>query len=152
MDQHLKRQRKEYMLQKQQNMGELTKDLDAFYTIFIKKFQAIERDISYQSQNGSNAAGRLDKDSIPMMSAQMREILSQVSTEPYLVNLLPHLIKFVESKSNALIDPETDAIPGDVTIHDMILLVLKSVFDNKFFDLDFSLKTVIPILMNLTIC
>ena len=82
----------------------------------------------------------------------MREILSQVSTEPYLVNLLPHLIKFVESKSNALIDPDTDAIPGDVTIHDMILLVLKSVFDNKFFDLDFSLKTVIPILMNLTIC
>lgn len=30
--------------------------------------------------------------------------------------------------------------------------VLKSVFENKFFDLDFSMKTVIPILMNLTIC
>ena len=30
--------------------------------------------------------------------------------------------------------------------------MLKAVFENKFFDLDFSLKTVIPILMNLTIC
>ena len=66
--------------------------------------------------------------------------------------MLPHLIKFVESKSNALLDPDTEPIPGDVTIHDLILLVLKSVFDNKFFDLDFSMKTVIPILMNLTIC
>jgi hypothetical protein len=82
----------------------------------------------------------------------MKEILSQVSTEPYLVNLLPHLIKFVESKSNALIDVQTEAVPGDVAIHDIILQVLKSVFDNKFFDIDFSMKTVIPILMNLTVC
>lgn len=82
----------------------------------------------------------------------MREILTQVSTEPYLVNLLPHMIKFVESKSNKLMDPSTEAFPGDVAIYDIILQVLKSIFDNKFFDLDFSMKTVIPILMNLTIC
>ena len=30
--------------------------------------------------------------------------------------------------------------------------MLQSVFANKFFDLDFSLKVVIPILMNLTLC
>lgn len=49
-------------------------------------------------------------------------------------------------------DPQAEPVPGDVAIHDLILQVLKSVFENKFFDLDFSLKTVIPILMNLTIC
>lgn len=30
--------------------------------------------------------------------------------------------------------------------------VLRAVFSNKFFELDFSLKIVIPILMNLTLC
>jgi hypothetical protein len=41
--------------------------------------------------------------------------------EPYLVNLLPHLIKFVESKSQTLMDPKAEPIPGDVAIHDLIL-------------------------------
>ena len=36
-------------------------------------------------------------------------------------------------------------------MHNLILQVLKSIFANKFFDLDFSLKTVIPVLMNLTL-
>ena len=81
----------------------------------------------------------------------MKEILLQISTEPFLVNLLPHLIKFVESKSQALMEPEM-TISGDVAMHNLILKVLKSIFANKFFDLDFSLKTVIPVLMNLTLC
>ena len=76
----------------------------------------------------------------------------QVSMEPFLVNLLPHLIKFVESKSSALMDPSKGAVPGDVQLHNLVLQVLRSVFTNKFFDLDFSLKDVIPILMNLTLC
>lgn len=136
----------------QQRMGELTKDLDAFYTIFIKQFQALEREIAYKCQSRVSAAARLDKDVAKVMSPQMKEILAQVSTEPYLVNLLPHLIKFVESKSTSLMDPTQEAIPGDVAIHDLILQVLRAVFQNKFFDLDFSLKIVIPILMNLTTC
>ena len=41
---------------------------------------------------------------------------------------------------------------GDVQLHNLVLQVLKAVFSNKFFDLDFSLKTVIPMLMNLTLC
>ena len=81
----------------------------------------------------------------------MKEILLQISTEPFLVNLLPHLIKFVESKSQALMEAET-SISGDVSMHNLILQVLKSIFSNKFFDLDFSLKSVIPVLMNLTLC
>ena len=44
------------------------------------------------------------------------------------------------------------SISGDVAMHNLILQVLKSIFSNKFFDLDFSLKTVIPVLMNLTLC
>ena len=48
-------------------------------------------------------------------------------------------------------DPDV-TISGDVAIHNLILQVLKSIFSNKFFDLDFSLKTVIPVLMNLTLC
>lgn len=41
--------------------------------------------------------------------------------EPFLVNLLPHLIKFVESKSAALINPKAELIPGDVQLHNLIL-------------------------------
>lgn len=139
-------------MQMQQRMGELTKDLDAFYTIFIKQFQSLEREIGHRSQSSVSALGPLDRNLVKVMSPQMREILSQVSTEPYLVNLLPHLIKYVESKSAALMDAGSEPIPGDVAIHDLILQVLKSVFANRFFDIDFSMKTVIPILMNLTIC
>lgn len=72
--------------------------------------------------------------------------------EPFLVNLLPHLIKFVESKSQTLIGVGTEAVAGDVQLHNLILQVLRAVFSNKFFDLDYSLKVVIPILMNLTLC
>ena len=72
--------------------------------------------------------------------------------EPFLVNLLPHLIKFVESKSQALMDPTKETVPGAVQLHNLVLYVLRSVFSNKFFDLDYSLKDVIPILMNLTLC
>jgi len=34
-----------------------------------------------------------------MSSPQLEEILSQISKEPFFVNLLPHLVKFVETKS-----------------------------------------------------
>jgi hypothetical protein len=36
---------------------------------------------------------------VRFLSPQMREILKQIKEEPFLVNLMPHLIKFVESKS-----------------------------------------------------
>ena len=78
--------------------------------------------------------------------------MTQVSVEPFLANLLPHLIRFVETKSQALIDPTRDPVAADVQIHFVVLQVLKAVFSNKFFDLDFSLKIVIPMLMNLTLC
>ena len=48
------------------------------------------------------------------ISPQLKEILMQVSMEPFLVNLLPHMIKFVESKSQALMDPVSDPVSGDV--------------------------------------
>jgi hypothetical protein len=57
-------------------MGELTKDLDAFYTIFIKQFQSLEREIGHKSQSSVSALGRLDKDIIKVVSPQMREILA----------------------------------------------------------------------------
>ena len=50
----------------------------------------------------------------------MKEILLQISTEPFLVNLLPHLIKYVESKSQVLMEQETQ-ISGDVAMHNLIL-------------------------------
>jgi len=80
----------------------------------------------------------------------MHEILHQISKEPFLVNILPHLIKFVEQKSQLLLASEIP-IPGDVALYSLLLQVLQSVFSNRFFDLDFSLKTVIPILMNVTL-
>ena len=44
---------------------------------------------------------------------QLDEILSQVSREPFLINLLPHMVKFVETKSLAILqEPQF----GDVAI------------------------------------
>ena len=40
---------------------------------------------------------------------------------------------------------------GDVAVFSLLLQVLQSTFSNRFFDFDFSLKTVIPVLMNLTL-
>ena len=40
---------------------------------------------------------------------------------------------------------------GDAALHCLIIQVLKSVLANRFFNFDFSLKTVIPILMNLAL-
>ena len=85
-----------YQNQMSQRVGELTKDLDAFYTIFIKQFHSLEREIISNQQHAS--ASHNDQESA-RMSPQLKEILMQVSMEPFLVNLLPHLIKFVESKS-----------------------------------------------------
>ena len=85
------------------------------------------------------------------LSPQMREILKQIREEPFLVNLLPHLIKFVESKSSSLMQAD-ETVAGDIPVYNLVLQVLQSVFTNKFFDSDPMLKTVIPILMNLTLC
>ena len=49
---------------------------------------------SSQDNKQSNSAGLICE-----ISPQLKEILIQVSMEPFLINLLPHLIKFVESKS-----------------------------------------------------
>lgn len=81
----------------------------------------------------------------------MREILRQIREEPFLVNLMPHLIKFVESKSMALIHAE-ETVTGDVAIFNLIIQVLQAVYANRFFDSDSQLKIVIPILMNITLC
>ena len=118
--------------------------------MFIKQFQSLERTMSHERQSLAIEAS-IDQDFEQHLSPQMKEILLQISTEPFLVNLLPHLIKFVESKSRGLMEVDV-SISGDVAMHNLILLVLKSIFANKFFDLDFSLKSVIPVLMNLTLC
>ena len=118
--------------------------------MFIRQFQGLEREMSHERQSLAIETS-IEQDFESHLNPQMKEILLQISTEPFLVNLLPHLIKFVESKSHALMDPDV-TISGDVAIHNLILQVLKSIFSNKFFDLDFSLKTVIPVLMNLTLC
>ena len=69
----------------------------------------------------------------------------QISMEPFLVNLLPHLVKFVESKSQTLIcsapsQPNDlnarQPVPGDVPLLGLILQVLQAIFENKFFDID----------------
>ena len=48
-----------------------------------------------------------------LTNPQLEELLSQISKEPFLINLLPHLVKFVETKSLAV---QQDAIFGDVSI------------------------------------
>ena len=68
-----------------------------------------------------------------------------------MVNLLPHLVKFVESKSSVIMQAAEPEV-GDVAVLSLLLQILESVFSNRFFDMDFSLKTVIPVLMNLTLC
>jgi hypothetical protein len=79
---------------------------------------------------------------------QITELLSQISTQPYLVNLLPHLIKFVETKT---LQVQQKATMGDVAVINQLLRVLEAVMSNTFYDFDQSLKTVIPVLMNLTL-
>ena len=159
----MRKHRQMYQNQVAMRQGELTKDLDAFYTIFIKQFHGMEREITtaMRSLTGVGAVATASQyfDNGPSQDAtffkispQLKEILMQVSMEPFLVNLLPHMIKFVESKSQALMDPTTEPVAGDVQLHNLILQVLRSVYANKFFDLDFSLKTVIPILMKFTLC
>lgn len=81
----------------------------------------------------------------------MREILGQIREEPFLVNLMPHLIKFVESKSQEMIQAE-EPVAGDVPIFNLIIQVLQSIYSNRYFDSDSQLKVVIPILMNITLC
>ena len=58
-----------------------------------------------------------------LLSPQMKEILTQVSEEPFLVNLLPHLVKFVESKSMVLMTAEEPGV-GDVAVFSLLLQVL----------------------------
>lgn len=81
----------------------------------------------------------------------MREILKQIRQEPFLVNLMPHLIKFVESKSQQMIKAE-EPPAGDVPIYNLVIQVLQSIYANRYFDSDSQLKVVIPILMNITLC
>ena len=92
-----------------------------------------------------------DQGSQVLLSSQMREILRQIRKEPFLVNLMPHLIKFIESKSQTMINAEPP-VAGDVPIYNLIIQVLQSIYSNPFFDSDSQLKTVIPILMNITLC
>ena len=63
--------RKMYQAQMAQRVGELTKDLDAFYTIFIKQFHSLEREIVAMRQSGAASAATL--------SAQMPEETSLVT-------------------------------------------------------------------------
>jgi hypothetical protein len=57
---------------------------------------------------------------VRFLSPQMREILKQIKEEPFLINLMPHLIKFVESKSQSMI--QSDEPPaGDVPIFSLII-------------------------------
>jgi len=111
----------------------------------------LEREIIAKSV-GTVAAAHEPDNGTSQMSPQLKEILIQISMQPFLVNLTPHLIKFVESKSQTLINPQAEPVPGDVHLHNLVLQVLRAVFSNKFFELDFSLKIVIPMLMNLTLC
>lgn len=71
-------------------MNSLSKDLDAFYTMFIQQFASVEREMSHVPND-------------LITNPQLDEILSQVSREPFLVNLLPHMVKFVETKSLAIL-------------------------------------------------
>ena len=65
----------------------------------------------------------------------MREILKQIRKEPFLVNLLPHIVKFVESKSQSMMHSD-EPVAGDVPIYNLIIQVLQSIYANKFFDSD----------------
>ena len=68
-----------------------------------------------------------------------------------MVNLLPHLVKFVESKSQVLFEAENPQ-PGDVALFCLLLQVVKAVAANKFFDFDFCLKSIITVLINIALC
>jgi hypothetical protein len=83
-----------------------------------------------------------------VVSPQITELLGQISSEPFLVNLIPHLVKFVESKCQQIIGQN---VIGEFAILNLLLKVLDSIVKNKFYDFDKSLKTVIPILMSLTL-
>ena len=59
-------------------VGELSKDLDAFYTIFIKQFHALEREIIAKSVSTAAAANEPDNGA-SQISPQLKEILTQIS-------------------------------------------------------------------------
>ena len=75
--------------------------------MFIQEFQSLERELTHERQGqvtlllGGDPSSLVDSQSsiLRFLSPQMREILRQIRQEPFLVNLMPHLIKFVESKS-----------------------------------------------------
>jgi hypothetical protein len=46
---------------------------------------------------------------------------------------------------------QQNASTGDVAVINQLLRVLEAVMSNTFYDFDQSLKTVIPVLMNLTL-
>lgn len=119
--------------------------------MFIQEFQGLERELAHDRKGSTLPGGFTDQASQSLLSSQMREILRQIREEPFLVNLMPHLIKFVESKSQSMINSESP-VAGDVPIYNLIIQVLQSIYANPFFDSDSQLKTVIPILMNITLC
>lgn len=83
-----------------------------------------------------------------VVSPQIKELLAQVAGEPFLVGLIPHLISFVESRCDAVL---AERVPGDVAVLELLLKVLAAVIQNNFYDMDRSLRTVIPVLMSLTL-
>jgi hypothetical protein len=86
-------------------------------------------------------------------NAQLSEILNLVAKETFLTNLMPHMIRFVDSKTRQMFTAAGEDKPqqGDVTVHCLLVQVLRSVYSNQFFDFSASLKTTVPILMNLAL-
>ena len=66
---------------------------------------------------------------------------------------MPHMIRFVDSKTCQMFRAAAEDKPlqGDVTIHSLLVEVLRSVYSNEFFDFSASLKATVPILMNLAL-
>jgi hypothetical protein len=68
--------------------------------MFIQEFQSFERELAHERLGQAPLInGDFGQNSLKFLTPQMREILAQIKEEPFLVNLMPHLIKFVESKS-----------------------------------------------------
>lgn len=68
--------------------------------MFIQQFQGVEREMRHVPND-------------LLHNPQLEELLTQISKEPFLVNLLPHLVKFVETKSLSV---QQEAVAGDVSI------------------------------------
>lgn len=81
----------------------LTKELDAFYHVFIDRFQAIEKELMQNRLSSqeiitflkNTSAGFAGQDKLTQQHQQLVHILEKIKTQPSLKDLFVHIVHFI---------------------------------------------------------